>query len=90
MTFLIDIEGVYCISIMGWLPKGGATRQPKEMKASAIPNAFVRSSSSVYLNFFLKSGSSPDLRLVLAGVWGISGQLNIYHAVKSLFLKIEG
>ena len=27
--------------------------------------------------------------LIRAGFWGISGKLNIYHAAKILFLKIE-
>ena len=30
-------------------PKGGATKQPNEMQASAMPNAFVRAPSSLYL-----------------------------------------
>ena len=30
-------------------PKGGATRQPKEINARAIPRALVLSASSVYL-----------------------------------------
>ena len=43
----VDQYGEYLQQRNG--PKGGATRQPKEMKASAIPNALVLSSSSVYL-----------------------------------------